>query len=154
MKRRVKSQIVLFRRYSGDYIMIFDMHRQVTLFIFSLFSGMLIGVLFDIYRILRGIEEPGDIITLIEDLLFWIFTGILVFIFMMYTNYAYLSFNIFVYNGLGLIIYLKLFSKLFIRVFNKIFKGLLTIIRVVFYYIFYPIRMIFYGIIKKNRKKL
>lgn len=129
--------------------MIFDMSRQITLFIFSLLSGMLVGIFFDVYRVIRGFEEPGTMITAIQDMLFWILTGIIVFIFMMYTNYAYMSFNVFAYNGIGLIIYLKLFSNVFILGYRKILNAILAIFRVIFYYLFYPIRIIFHKIIKK-----
>ncbi|MFR1709924.1 MAG: spore cortex biosynthesis protein YabQ [Clostridium sp.] len=129
--------------------MIFDMGRQITLFIFSLFSGMLVGIFFDVYRVIRGFEEPGTVITAIQDLLFWILTGIIVFIFMMYTNYAYMSFNVFVYNGIGLFVYFKLFSHIFLLGYGKILNAILTIFRVMFYYLFYPIRIIFHKIIKK-----
>jgi len=130
--------------------MIFDMGRQITLFIFSLLSGMLVGIFFDVYRVIRGFEQPGIIITAIQDLLFWILTGIIVFIFMMYTNYAYMSFNVFVYNGIGLFIYFKLFSHIFLLGYGKILNAILAIFRVTFYYLFYPIRIIFHKIIKKT----
>lgn len=130
--------------------MIFDMGRQITLFIFSLLSGMLVGIFFDIYRVIRGFEQPGIIITAIQDLLFWILTGIIVFIFMMYTNYAYMSFNVFVYNGIGLFIYFKLFSHIFLLGYGKVLNAILAIFRVTFYYLFYPIRIIFHKIIKKT----
>ncbi|HAK44240.1 MAG TPA: spore cortex biosynthesis protein YabQ [Clostridium sp.] len=130
--------------------MIFDMGRQITLFIFSLLSGMLVGIFFDVYRVIRGFEQPGIIITAIQDLLFWILTGIIVFIFMMYTNYAYMSFNVFVYNGIGLFIYFKLFSHIFLLGYGKVLNAILAIFRVTFYYLFYPIRIIFYKIIKKT----
>jgi len=110
---------------------------------------MLVGIFFDVYRVIRGFEEPGTMITAIQDMLFWILTGIIVFIFMMYTNYAYMSFNVFVYNGIGLIIYLKLFSYVFILGYGKILNAILAIFRVIFYYLFYPIRIIFHKIIKK-----
>ncbi len=130
--------------------MIFDMGRQITLFIFSLLSGMLVGIFFDVYRVIRGFEQPGIIITAIQDLLFWILTGIIIFIFMMYTNYAYMSFNVFVYNGIGLFIYFKLFSHIFLLGYGKILNAILAIFRVTFYYLFYPIRIIFHKIIKKT----
>jgi len=129
--------------------MIFDMGRQIALFIFSLLSGMLVGIFFDVYRVIRGFEEPGTIITAIQDMLFWILTGIIVFIFMMYTNYAYMSFNVFVYNLIGLFIYFKLFSNIVILAYGSILNAILTFFRVIFYYIFYPIRIIFSKITKK-----
>ncbi|MEG0132868.1 MAG: spore cortex biosynthesis protein YabQ [Clostridium sp.] len=130
--------------------MVFDMSRQVTLFIFSLFSGMLIGVVYDLYRVIRGLEEPGKIVTVIQDILFWILTGIVVFIFMMYTNYAYMNFNVFIYNGIGLFFYSKIFSKVFIFSYEKILKFFLAAVRIIFYRLSYPIRIIFH----KNKKNI
>lgn len=134
--------------------MIFDMSRQVTLFIYSILSGILIGVLFDIYRIIRGVEEPGKIVTAIEDLLFWILTAIIIFVFMMYTNYAYLSFNIFVYIAMGIFLHFKLFSKTFIKILNSVLKYVFSLLRMIFYHIFYPFRIIFQKITKKEKKKV
>lgn len=133
--------------------MIFDMDRQIAIFIFSLASGILIGILFDLYRIIRGNENPGNIVTAIEDLLFWILTAMIVFIFMMYTNYAYLSFNIFVYMIVGMIIHLKLLSGFFISIMGKVYDIFNICVRVSFYYIFYPFRIIFQKITKKSSEK-
>lgn len=129
--------------------MIFDMDRQITLFIFSLINGMAVGVLYDFYRVIRGFEEPGKIITAIQDMLFWILTGILIFILMMYTNYAYMSFNVFLYNGLGLVLYFKLISRRAILVCDRIIEFMITIIRIVFNWLFYPLRIIFHKLRKK-----
>lgn len=129
--------------------MIFEMNRQVTLFLYSIFSGVLIGILFDIYRIIRGTEEPGTIVTAIEDFLFWVLTAGIVFVFMMYTNYAYLSFNIFVYIAMGLFLHFKVFSKYFIKILNRSLKMLISLFHISFYHIFYPLRIIFQKITKK-----
>ena len=134
--------------------MIFNMEKQITIFIFSILSGFLIGVLFDLYRIIRWNEIPGKIVTAIEDLLFWILTAILVFIFMMYTNYAYLSFNIFAYIAIGIFVYFKLISKLVINVLKNVFRIVQLGVRVLIYHVFYPIRVIFQKITKKYDKNI
>ena len=130
--------------------MIFDMNRQVALFIFSLINGMAVGGLYDFYRVIRGFEKPGKIITAIQDILFWIFTGVLIFALMMYTNFAYMSFNVFVYNALGIVIYFKLISHYAIIIWDKIFEVVITLIRVVYNWIIYPLRIIFHKLRKKT----
>ncbi len=130
--------------------MIFDMSRQVTLFIFSLLSGMTVGVLFDFYRVIRGFEDPGKVITAIQDILFWILTGVLIFLFMMYTNYAYMSFNVLMYNCIGLFLYFKLFSCYAVKLWDKVFNVIMTIIRVIINWVFYPLRIIFHKLRKKT----
>lgn len=130
--------------------MIFDMNRQVTLVIFSLLSGIVVGVLYDFYRVIRGFDEPGKFITAIEDILFWTLTGIFVFIFMLYTNYAYMSFNVFIYNCIGLIVYFKIFSKYIILLLDKLFNFIIITLRVLGNWIFYPLRMFFHKLRKKT----
>lgn len=130
--------------------MIFNMDRQITLFIFSLINGMAIGVLYDLYRVIRGREETGKLITAIQDILFWILTGILVFTLMMYTNYAYMSFNVFIYNAIGIFLYFKIFSHKFIVLWSRVIEFICTVIRVIFNWFFYPLRIIFHKIRKKT----
>ena len=60
---------------------------QSILFLIFIVNGILIGLLFDIFRILRRTFKTGDIITYIEDILFWLLTG------------ASILYNIFIYNN-------------------------------------------------------
>lgn len=52
--------------------------NQAYLFLVFSFTGMLIGILFDFFRVLRKTYKTLDVITYIEDILFWILTGILI----------------------------------------------------------------------------
>ncbi|WP_291578815.1 spore cortex biosynthesis protein YabQ [Clostridium sp. UBA6640] len=126
------------------------MEQQIILFVFSLLSGVLIGILFDIYRIIRGFEDVGAIITIIQDVLFWIATGFIVFVFMMYTSYAYMSFNVFVYVSAGLFVYIKLISKIFINVLHNVLLAIGKVLRVIFNTLSYPVRFCLYKIIGKS----
>jgi spore cortex biosynthesis protein YabQ len=126
------------------------MEQQIILFVFSLLSGVLIGILFDIYRIIRGFEDVGAIITIIQDVLFWIATGFIVFVFMMYTSYAYMSFNVFVYVSIGLFVYIKLISKIFINVLHNVLLAIGKVLRVIFNTLSYPVRFCLYKIIGKS----
>lgn len=130
--------------------MIFDMNRQIALFLFSLINGMVVGILYDFYRVIRGFEKQSKIIVAIQDILFWILTGIIVFILMMYTNYAYMSFNVFMYGALGFIVYLKFVSEIAIISLDKIVRIINTIIRIVFNWVFYPLRIIFHKLSKNQ----
>lgn len=130
--------------------MLFTMEQQIILFVFSLLSGVLIGILFDIYRIIRGFEDVGAIITIIQDILFWIATGFIVFVFMMYTSYAYMSFNVFAYVGIGLFVYIKLISKIFINILHNVLLAIGKVLRVIFNTLSYPVRFCLYKIIGKS----
>lgn len=130
--------------------MIFDMNRQVVLFVFSLLTGMTVGISYDFYRVIRGFQEPGKVITAIQDILFWILTGIIVFILMMQTNYAFMNFNVFVYNAIGVILYFKIFSEHVITMWKGTLDFGITIIRIISSWLFYPLRIVFHKLRKKT----
>ena len=52
--------------------------NQASLFLIFVINGIIIGLVFDIFRILRKSFKTSDIITTIEDILFWIITGIII----------------------------------------------------------------------------
>lgn len=133
--------------------MIISLLNQVRLIIFGLLSGIITGVLFDIYRLIRGFENPNKILTIIQDLLFWTLTSIVVFIFLMYTNEGYINFYVYVCLIIGAYLYLKLFSRVFIKLQYKLFKFNGKAFRVVRNVILYPANLMFYKLgIKKNKK--
>jgi spore cortex biosynthesis protein YabQ len=133
--------------------MIISLINQVKLIIFGLLSGIITGVLFDIYRLIRGFENPNKILTIIQDLLFWTLTSIVVFIFLMYTNEGYINFYVYVCLIIGVYLYLKVFSRVFIKVQYKLFKFSGKAFRVIMNVILYPSDLLFYKHrIKKNKK--
>lgn len=130
--------------------MLISINHQVKLLVFSLMSGIMTGVLFDIYRIIRGFENPNKVITFIEDTLFWILTGIIVFVFLLYTNYAYIGFYVYVFIVLGTYFYIKLISNAFITIQYKFLKGLGKFLRILKNNIVFPIEVIIYKIRRKK----
>lgn len=93
--------------------MIISLNTQINLLIYSFIAGMIIGVLFDMYRLMRGISNPKKALTIIEDILFGILAAIIVFIFLLYTNYVYTGFYVYMWIALGIYIYFKFISRLF-----------------------------------------
>ena len=106
-------------------------------YLFSIFTlvGILIGVLFDSFRVLRKSFKTNDIITYIEDIVFWIFTGIII-IFSMY-QFCDGQLRFFMIMGIiiGTTIYMLTVSK-------YIIKLLLLIINVLKVIIIYPAKII------------
>ena len=130
--------------------MITSLINQVNLIVFSLLSGIITGVFFDVYRLIRGFENPNRFLTAIQDLLFWTLTAIVVFIFLMYTNEGYLNFYVYVCLIIGVYLYLKLLSRTFIKVQYKSLKFNGKMFRVVLNTILYPMNLLIYKLkIKK-----
>ena len=53
------------------------MKSEVYIFFIFILLGIIIGIIFDIFRILRKSFKTKDFITNIEDVLFWIISGLL-----------------------------------------------------------------------------
>lgn len=101
---------------------------QLYTFICFLFTGYIIGILFDIFRILRKCFKNLDFITYIQDIIFLILTGaILLYSIFTFSNGELRSY-IFIGIILGIILYMFLFSKFIIKSATKIVNILKDII--------------------------
>ena len=76
--------------------MLLDINIQFKIVIFAILSGIIIGFLFDIYREFRGVCKNKILIT-IEDILFWIWCSLIVFVFLLKYNYALIG--VYLMNG-------------------------------------------------------
>ncbi|WP_333886618.1 spore cortex biosynthesis protein YabQ [Clostridium sp.] len=132
--------------------MIISIEEQIRLIIFSIMAGIITGILFDFYRLIRGYSNLSRIIMLIEDTLFWIFTAIIVFIFLLCTNYAYMGMYAYVLLAVGIYIYMRFFSNMFIKVHKKLFRMWGRTLRVIINILCYPFQYIIYNIARKNKK--
>jgi spore cortex biosynthesis protein YabQ len=130
--------------------MITSLISQVRLIAFSLLAGVITGVFFDIYRLIRGFQNPNKFLTVVQDLLFWVLTSIVIFVFLMYTNEGYLNFYVYVCLIVGVYLYLKRLSKAFISVQYKLLKFNGKAFRVLLNAILYPADLLLYKLkIKK-----
>jgi spore cortex biosynthesis protein YabQ len=130
--------------------MITSLINQVRLIAFSLLAGVITGVFFDIYRLIRGFQNPNKFLTVVQDLLFWVLTSIVIFVFLMYTNEGYINFYVYVCLIVGVYLYLKRLSKVFINVQYKLLKFNGKAFRVVLNAILYPADLLLYKLkIKK-----
>lgn len=117
--------------------------KQAYLFFIYFLSGILIGIFFDIFRILRRSFKTSNFITYIEDILFWIITGL----FLLFVLFKFSNGQIRIYNITGLLIgtilYVLSISKFFIKINVKILVFMKNVIAKIITIIFYPLRKIF-----------
>ena len=122
---------------------------QFNIILYSVLAGVLTGGMFDLYRIIRGAKVP-KVIIIIEDILFWILAALVVFCFLLYTNYAFLGTYVYMFILVTLFIYLKFISPICIKLETTLLRVLGKIIRVSYKNIIYPFKIIFYNIMGKN----
>ena len=126
---------------------------QLYSFLIYLVSGIIIGIFFDVFRILRKSFHTSDLLTYIEDIIFWIITGLFLF------SKIVLLFNallfqisdgeIRIYNIIALllggILYLLTMSKIFIKINVKIMTFIKSLLHNI---VLIPLKGLFF-IIKK-----
>ena len=129
-----------------------DVIRDLLSFGASITSGFFIGVLFDLYRAFRLITRPKKIISLIEDILFWVIVIIIFFVLLVKTTGGILRGFVFIGFFCGGMLYMLLISKCLLSLFIKIFELLIEVINEIIKVIFYPLRKIL-AISKRKIKK-
>ena len=126
-----------------------DTNIQFSIILYALLAGILTGLMFDLYRIIRGSKVPKFIIA-IEDTLFWILAAMIIFAFLLYTNYAFLGAYVYLFMLATLFIYLKLVSPICLKFEIKMLNFLGKMSRIVVKNVLYPFKIIFYNITGKN----
>lgn len=116
--------------------------NQAYLFYIFILTGILIGLLFDFFRILRKSFKTSDLVTLLQDIFFLVLAGILFAYTLFKFNNGEIRSYVFLGIALGLTIYLVLFSKTFIKVNVKVIAFIKRIVLNLFKIILVPVKMI------------
>ena len=111
--------------------------NQATLFLIFILNGILIGLLFDFFRILRKTIKTHDIITYIQDFIFWIITGFIILYSTFTFNNGEIRSYMFIGIFIGVLTYMIFLSKHIINInvaiINKIKDIFIQIIRIITY---------------------
>lgn len=139
--------------------------NQSYLFLIFMINGIVIGIFFDVFRILRKSFKTSNIVTYIEDILFWLLTGLLLIYSIFVFNNGEIRGYIFIAIILGVLLYMFSISQYFIKIsvniinfIKKIIVRLLKIILTPFLFILKWIKKILikpvYFICINLRKKM
>ena len=109
-----------------------DLTSQVLTFLITIGTGMLLGMLFDCYRVLRGTCNPKLVMTWFTDLLYCLIATVVVFSALVFSNLGELRFYVFIgiLSGIGL--YYKWLSLYGIRLFSTMIgfiEGTLSLVK-------------------------
>lgn len=133
--------------------------NQGYLFLIFTLDGIIIGLLFDFFRILRKSFKTSNFVTYIEDILFWILTGVLILYSIFTFNNGEIRFFMFIGIAIGIALYMLLLSNYIIKASLLLIGIIKDIIRI----FFKPIRFLFinfknltknlHNLSKKNKKR-
>ena len=123
--------------------------NQAYLFLIFIANGVIIGILFDFFRILRKSFKTSDIITYFEDLLFWILTGVIILYSIFTFNNGEIRLFMFLAIAIGVVAYILSFSSHVIKINVSIIKFLKNVIIKTFDFLSIPFKFIY-----KTAKKI
>ena len=130
--------------------------NQAYLFLIFCINGIIIGLLFDFFRILRRSFKTHDIVTYIQDVLFWILTGLLILYNIWYFNNGEIRIFMFLGIIMGILIYMSTLSNILIKISLKILRVIINVLELpfktiigIFSKIFTSLRTFFTKITKK-----
>lgn len=112
-----------------------------SFFIFTL-VGIVISILFDIFRVLRKTFKTPDVVTYIEDILFWIISGIIILGSIFLFNNGELRLYLFIGMSIGVLLYMLFISKYFIKINVYIISTIQKVINKILHIILKPIKII------------
>ena len=115
---------------------------EAYIFFVTLYGGIIMGFIYDVYRIFRYFFKPKKVATFIEDLIFWIIVSVVALIILFFSNWGELrGFEFLGFIG-GAFLYHKLLSKLVITVIVYIIRYIIKAIRYIFGIILYPFKLL------------
>jgi len=97
---------------------------QTYAFLMTILAGAVVGLLFDLYRVLRSAFRPKQLVTAVTDLVFWIVVTPVVFAMLLAGNWGELRFYVLVGLGVGLLLYFQTLSSLVIWAFAGALHGI------------------------------
>ena len=108
---------------------------QLYNFCIFIILGLVVAFIFDLFRVLRKTFKTNNIVTYLEDILFWLITGFLIMVAVFTFNNGELRIYLFIGLLLGIIIYILLLSKIINSILLKIllpFKKIISSFLLVF----------------------
>ena len=122
--------------------MIVSISNQVYIFFCTILCGIAISFLFDIFRIIRKTLKPGRVSIYAEDLLFWIFSALIMSAIIYYCNSGELRVYMFLGALLGAVFYELLFSRIVINASLFIINLFIRAFKTMIFVVSYPVRLI------------
>lgn len=119
-----------------------SIQSQVHIFVITLLCGVLIGLIYDFYRLFRYYSRPKRIKTFIQDLIFWLLLSVIIILVVNKVNEGELRGFIFIGFTIGIIIYSRLLSKKIIRLISHIVDLIIANLKKSFKFILKPLLLL------------
>lgn len=121
-------------------------NTQFMVFGFSCFLGIMLGFLYDCFRLVRMMINPKNIFIFMQDIIYFFVSAVITFLFVLVFNNGESRFYILAGEGIGWIVYHLTFGESIYRCSEKIVRGFKQFIK--------KILLNFSGLISSFHKKV
>lgn len=120
-----------------------DIRDELYIFLIAINYGLILGGLYDFYRVFRYYSKSKNILTAIEDIMFWGIVTSMIFMFLFNNTDGIIRGFVLLGFIVGYIIYIKLISRYSFFLLKWIFKLILDLINEIIKIISYPFKKIY-----------
>ena len=117
--------------------------NQVYVFLYCIVAGLSIGLLFDVFRLSRKYIDTKDMVTYIEDIVFWFLVGGIVLVTVHLSNNGQLRGFVFLGIILGVVFYFLLLSKLLMKMLSNVIEIMIKILEIIIRFVARPAKFVF-----------
>jgi len=121
--------------------MVMTVENQIYAFLVTVYGGLIIGFVYNIYKVLRNILKVKKFLSDIGDILFWTVSTIIIIYFLYLSNYIEIRFYVFLGFMTGILIYNYLFSEFVTKLLLKLYNILVKFIKILLYPLLYILVM-------------
>ena len=123
--------------------MLMSTANQVYVFLSTVYTGMVIGLVYDLNRMIRRISKPGRWIVGALDLLFWLMAAVIVFAVLYFANNGEIRLYNFIGLAMGWSLYLLTISPWVLKLLALFYRGMNLAVSRIIGFDLWPFRMIY-----------
>ncbi|KJS85678.1 MAG: hypothetical protein JM58_08045 [Peptococcaceae bacterium BICA1-8] len=120
-----------------------SIYDQLFALIVTMCIGFLAGIIFDVYRVFRGLWRPRKLGTFFGDIIFWLVMTFLVFALLLLGNWGEMRIYVFLGIAFGAYLYVHYLSKRCQKLFRTIFLYIIRILTILWRVISWPFRILY-----------
>ena len=97
-----------------------NLPNESTIFLIFIVVGIIISMIFDLFRAIRKVYRTGTLATDVQDIIFWMISGLIMIYSVFVFNYGQIRGYVLLGIGLGSFVYFLTISKFFVIIFTKL----------------------------------
>lgn len=119
------------------------MSNQAVVFLWTVLAGVLIGMVYDLFRVFRKLTRPSNIVVFVQDIIFWIIVSLILFAILYISNDGAVRVYTFIGAALGAVFFFLTISPMFIKIAVNTIRLLRYSLKVTMRVLSFPILLLY-----------